>query len=90
MEVQNIDTGVCEVINFRTGQFKHIDTKEDNSVHSTLYVKDRYAISDHSYHELSMLSDLPSSSKIKKLKSELNSQYDIKKHQEIPSESNRV
>ena len=79
MEVQNIDTGVCEVINFRTGQFKHIDTKEDNSVHSTLYVKDRYAISDHSYHELSMLSDLPSSSKIKKLKSELNSQYDIKK-----------
>jgi len=33
----------------------------------------------YSNHELSMLSDLPSSSKIKNLKLQLNSQYDIKK-----------
>jgi len=65
-------------MNFETGIFKRIDTKDSNSLRSILYVKDRYSISDHSYHELSMLSDLPSSSQIKKLKSSLNSKYAIK------------
>ena len=73
IEVQNIETGMHEVISFGTGKFEEVDSKEDNALQSTLYVKDRYAISDHSYHELSMLSDLPSSSKIKKLKSQMNS-----------------
>jgi len=78
MELQNIDTGVHEVINFRTGKFEQFDEKDDNSLHTTLYIKDGHPISDHSYHELSMLSHLPSCSKIKKLKLQLNSQYDMK------------
>jgi len=79
IEVESIETGIHEVISFRTGKFEEVDSKEDNTLQSTLYVKDRYTISDHSYPELSMLSNLPSSSKIKKLKSQMNSQYDIKK-----------
>ena len=43
---------------------------EDNTS-SILYVKDKFAISDTSYHELSMISDLP-------LKQQLDINYDIK------------
>jgi len=39
---------------------KPVDNKEDN-IYSVLYVKDKLAISDNGYHELSMVSDLPSS-----------------------------
>ena len=46
-------------------------------IHSTLHVKDKFSISNEGYHELSMMSDLPSSSQIKKLTVSLNSQCDI-------------
>ena len=64
-----------------TGKFIKICSEENvkDTMHSTLYVKDKYSIADAGYHELSMLSDLPSSSQIKKLKYELNSRYNIKK-----------
>ena len=31
-------------------------------IHSTLHVKDKFSILNEAYHELSMMSDLPSSS----------------------------
>ena len=64
-----------------TGKFTKICLEENvkDTMHSTLYVKDKYSIADAGYHELSMLSDLPSSSQIKKLKHKLNSRYNIKK-----------
>jgi len=88
IELQNIEIGNHEVISFETGKFKQTDTKDSYSIQSTFFVKDRYSVSDHSYHELSMLSELPSSSQIKKLKSSLNSKYNMaSKHpQVIPSE----
>ena len=42
-----------------------------DKVHSALYVKDKYSLSDTGFHELSMLSDLPKSSQITKLAYEL-------------------
>ena len=50
-----------------------------DTIHSTLYVKDKHSIADAGYHELSMLSDLPYITQIKKLRHELNSHYDIRK-----------
>ena len=44
---------------------------------STLYVKDRYAISNSAYHELSTISDLPTFHKIRKLSTSLNSKFEI-------------
>ena len=42
-----------------------------------MYIKDKFSISNEAYHELSVTSDLPSSSQIKKLTISLNSQWDI-------------
>jgi len=44
---------------------------------SSLYVKDKFGVSFEAYHELSMLSDLPSSSQVRKLTTSLNSQFKI-------------
>ena len=46
-----------------------------DKVYSALYVKDKYALSDTGFHELSMLSDLPKSSQVKKLAHEMNYQF---------------
>ena len=48
-----------------------------DEVHSALYVKDKYSLSDTNFHELSMLSDLPKSSQVKKLAHEMNHQFHI-------------
>ena len=76
-----------------TGKFTKICSEENvkDTMHCTLYVKDKYSIADAGYHELSMLSDLPSSSQIKKLKHELNSWYNIsKRHLATSLGCNRV
>jgi len=44
----------------------------------SLYVKDKFGISFEAFHEFSMLSDLPSSSKVRKLTTFLKSQFKIK------------
>ena len=54
---------------------KTTNTSDQNC--STLYIKDKFSISNEAYHELSVTSDLPSSSQIKKLTISLNSQWDI-------------
>lgn len=54
------------------------DTTDEKS-YSALYIMDKFTISNAAYHELSMVSDLPSSSQIKKLTGVLNSQYGIKR-----------
>ena len=79
IELENIETGQHEMVDLASGKFtaKQVNMMEDNAS-SILYVKDKFAISDTSYHELSMISDLPSSSKIKELKKQLNTNYDIK------------
>ena len=43
----------------------------------SVYVKDKFSVSNKAFHELSMLSNLPSSSKVKNLTRTLNSQLDI-------------
>ena len=50
------------MVDLASGKFtaKQVNMMEDNAS-SILYVKDKFAISDTSYHELSMISDLPSS-----------------------------
>ena len=79
IEIENIDTGIHETLDLSTGKFTPHITEKNNSIHSTLYIKDKYSISDFSYHELSMLSDLPSSKQVQKLKYDLNSNYGIQK-----------
>ena len=48
------------------------------SPQSALYIKDKYCISNEAFHELTMVTNLPTSSTVKKLTSTLNSNYDIK------------
>ena len=56
-----------------------VHTKDDKSViERTLYIKDRYNISNVSYHELAMINtDLPRISTIAKASRELNAKYAI-------------
>ena len=49
-----------------------------DKVHSALYVKDKYALSDNAFHELTMISsDLPKSNQVKKLAHEMSNQFHI-------------
>ena len=79
--MKNIDAGKHELIDLTTGNFFKVSPEENvrDTMHSTLYIKDKHSIADAGYHELSMHSDLPCSSQLKKLKYELNSNYDIRK-----------
>ena len=82
IEVENIETGMHDVIDYSTGTFCSKENisptmgKEDK-VQSTLYVKDKYSISDSAFHELAMLSDLPKSNQVKKLAHEMSHQFNI-------------
>ena len=80
VEIENIETESVEVLNLSSGTFstKRVATvNASDKVHSTLLVKDKFAISNKAFHELSMLSDLPSSNEMKKLSHEINSQFDV-------------
>ena len=78
-EVENIDTGRHDILDITSGTFSKIDkpTATTSSVHSALYVKDEFSVSNESYHELSMISNLPNSSQVKRLTRTLNSQSEI-------------
>ena len=52
-------------------------TSEKENVHSVLYVKDKFSVSNEAFHELSMLSNLPNSSEVKNLTHTFNSQFDM-------------
>ena len=53
-------------------------SNSDDKIHSTLYVKDKFSISDQAFHELSLLaSDLPKSYQVKKVAQALNSEFEI-------------
>lgn len=83
LELQDKNTGDQVILNVSKGTFTCKDdqaktTDASARIHSTLHVKDKFSISNKAYHELSMMSDLPSSSQIKKLTVSLNSQCDIR------------
>ena len=63
VEIENVNTGDYEVLDLSSGSFNKskISPVPSNkeTVHSALYIKDRYRISNEAYHELSMVSDLP-------------------------------
>ena len=48
-----------------------------NKLHSSLYVKDKFSISNEAYNELSSISDLPNISKVRRLSKSLNSTFSI-------------
>lgn len=82
LELENIDTGCVEVLDVQNGTLSvrsHSSNvvAESDKVHKALLVKDKCAISNNAFHELSMVSDLPSSSQIKRLAYELNKTYCI-------------
>ena len=81
LELKDKNTGDQMILNVNKGTFTLKDeTKTTNTSDrncSTLYIKDKFSISNEAYHELSVTSDLPSSSQIKKLTISLNSQWDI-------------
>ena len=84
VELENINTGSIEILDVSAGAFSDKENLLDNSdsddkIYSTLYVKDKFSISDQAFHELSLLaSDLPKSYQVKKLAQILNSEFEIK------------
>ena len=88
LELKDKDTGDQVILDVNKGTFAYKDevvktTNTSDQICSTLYVKDKFSISNEAYHELSMMSDLPSLSQIKKLTVSLNSQCNI---QSCPNE----
>lgn len=85
-ETENFKPLSVGLVNKNTQELIHVDcnetpvhTKDDKSViERTLYIKDRYNISNVSYHELAMINtDLPRISTIAKASRELNAKYAI-------------
>ena len=81
VEVENVDTGNREVLCIANGTFskaKEKTTSTEDKVCSSLYVKDRFSVSNEAFHELSMVSDLPTSFQVKKMTKALNSKFEIR------------
>ena len=80
VEIENIDTGNREIVDASSGTFhrKESSPGSKDKLHSALYIKDKFRVSNEAFHELSMLSDLPNSSQVKRLKSAMNSAFDIR------------
>ena len=49
------------------------------AIHQTLYILDRFAVSDEAYHELSVTSNLPPLHRLKTARSTLNGSLDLKR-----------
>lgn len=67
LEVENIDTGNREILDINPGTYSKKKETAKSDVHSVLYVKDKYCVSNKAFHELSMLSNLPNTFEVKKL-----------------------
>ena len=74
--------GHCEVFDLQSARplsgTQTTSATNFEKLRSSLYVKDKFGVSFEAFHELSMLSDLPSSSQVRKLTTSLNSQFKIK------------
>lgn len=81
VEIENVDTGKHEVIDMASGVCSPVAapvcSAESDSVHSVLYIKDKFSVSNEAFHELSMVSNLPNSSKINSLTRKLNDDFSI-------------
>ena len=78
VELQNNDTGKCEILDVKDGSFSEKENTNSNNLNAVLYVKDKYTISNEALHELSMVAHgLPKSSKVKKLAHSINSEFEI-------------
>lgn len=68
-----------ETLDVSTGEFTKNSSCNNisGSVHTALYLKDKFSISNSGYHQLSMISDLPNSTQVKKCTTNLNSQFEI-------------
>ena len=77
VELENSDTGKCEILDIKNGSFSEKENTS-SSLNAVLYVKDKYAISNEAFHELSMVAHgLPKSSKVTKLAHSINSEFEI-------------
>ena len=78
MKVKEVNTGKCHEINNEghvsgNGGFDGLSAKEKDSVEQVLFLLDKFCVSDHYYHELTMISDgLPKSYLIKQRRKQLN------------------
>ena len=81
VELEIIDTGTREVVDLGSGTYSPIDmhtnSTKSNSARSVLYIKDKFSVSNEAFHELSMVSSLPSSSQIKSVTKKLNDSFNI-------------
>ena len=68
VELQNVDTGDTKVLDISTGSFSNQVSDPVSKMYSSLYVKDKYSISDQAFHELSaVVSDMPRSYQVKRV-----------------------
>lgn len=84
LEMESRDTGECEIISLESfdsqstrGICKNKDEPTNDKMHTSLYVKDKFSISNQAYHELSIISDLPNLNEVKKLTKSMNSKFHI-------------
>ena len=76
LQLANRDNGKHEVITINKPQAT-MSNNDTLKVHSSLYIKDKHSISNDAYHEMSMLSNLPSLSEVRKLTKSLNLTFPI-------------
>ena len=82
VELEEIDTGKSVALDLAKDTFNYESSKADTTdkkLYSALYIKDKFTISNAAYHELTMVSNLPNLSQIKKATGVLNLQYGIRR-----------
>ena len=81
LELKSRDTGECETLTLTTQAVcKSKDVSimtSDCKLHTSLYVKHKFSVSNQAYQELSMISDLPNFSQVRTVTKSLNSQFHI-------------
>ena len=69
VEMENVSEGTIEILDVSAGEFegKRVGDRKplSSKKHTALYLKDKLAVSNSGYHELSMISDLPPFSQLK-------------------------
>ena len=69
VEMENVSEGTIEILDVSTGEFEGKSVNDGKPLcskkHTALYLKDKLAISNSGYHELSMISDLLPFSQLK-------------------------
>ena len=79
IDMENVDTKTKETLDLDSELFnqKSQGMSDADKIHSTILIKDKYGISNEAYHEFSMMSDLPKSSRVKKTIRNMNSEVTI-------------